>query len=79
MFILSILENFVTMAKILTPISTDFSVLFSLAKAKGFFRGKGFLQFTSLTKLEIYIFEIKKLICNFSTQNKSFFNKNKSS
>ena len=62
------------MAKVLTPISIDSPVLFSLAKEKGFIRVKGFLQLnSSLTKIQTYIIEMKKLIRNFSTQNKSLF------
>ena len=65
------LQEFVTMTKILTPISTDHSpVLFSLSKEKTAIRGKGFWKFnSSLTKDQNYIIEIKKLIRNFSNEN----------
>ena len=61
MFISNALQEFVTMAEILTPVSTDDSpVLFSLSKEKGCFRDKGIWKFnSSLTKDQDYIIEIK--------------------
>ena len=52
MFISNTHKEFLTMAEILAPISTDHSpVLFSLSKEKGYFRGKGIWKFnSSLTK-----------------------------
>ena len=73
----NILQEFVTMTEILTPISTDHSpVLFSLSKEKTAIRGKGFWKFiSSLTKDQNYITEIKRLIRNFSNENESLFNR----
>ena len=67
MLILNTLQEFVTMTEILTPISTDYSlVLLSLSKEKTTIRGKGLWKFnSSLTKDQNYITEIKKLIRNF--------------
>ena len=67
MLILNTLQEFVTMTEILTPFSTDHSlVLFSLSKQKTTIRGKGLWKFnSSLTKDQNYITEIKKLIRNF--------------
>ena len=52
MLILNTLQEFVTMTEILTPFSTDHSlVLFSLSKQKTTIRGKGLWKFnSSLTK-----------------------------
>ena len=60
MFISNTLQEFVTMTKILAPISTNHSpVYFSLSKEKGCFTGKGFRKFnSSLTKDQNYIREI---------------------
>ena len=62
--ILNHLQEFVTMTDILTPISTDHSlVLFSLSKEKVTIRGTGLWRFnSSLTKHQNYKTEI-------STQN----------
>ena len=70
------LQEFVTMTEILTSISINHSqVPFSLLKEKTTIRGKRFWKFSSsLTKDQNYIIEIKKLIGNFSNENKSFFN-----
>ena len=69
----NILQEFVTITEILTPISTDHSlVLFSLSKVENTIRSKGFWKFnSSLTKDQSSIIEIKKLICNFSNKNES--------
>ena len=71
------LQKFVTMADIMTPISTDHSlVLFSLSKEKTTIRGKGFWKSnSSLTKDRNYIIEIKRLIRKFSTENESLCNR----
>ena len=68
-----ILQEFVTITEILTPISTDHSlVLFSLSKVENTIRSKGFWKFnSSLAKDQSSIIEIKKLICNFSNKNES--------
>ena len=70
------LQEFVTMAEILTPVPTNHSqILFTSSKGKTTIRGKRFWKFSSsLTKDQNYIIEIKKLIGNFSNENKSFFN-----
>ena len=67
MLILNTLQEFVTMTEILTPFSTDHSlVLFSLSKQKTTIRGKGLWKFnSSLTKDQNYMIEIKKPIRNF--------------
>ena len=59
-FISNALQEFVTTAEILTPISTDHSpVLFSLSKWKDCLKGKRFWKFNSpLTKGQNYITEI---------------------
>ena len=64
------------MADILTPISTDRSlVLFSLSKEKSTIRGTGLWKFnSSLTKDQNCKTEIKELIRNFSNENESLFN-----
>ena len=64
------------MTEILTPISTGYSpVLFSLSKGKDCLRGKGFWKFnSSLTKDQIYVTEIKKLIRSFCTTDESLYN-----
>ena len=64
------------MTEILTPISTDHSlVLFSLSKEKTTIRGKGLWKFkSSLTIDENYKIEIKKLIRNFSNENEPLLN-----
>ena len=55
------LQEFVTMAEILTPISTNHSlILFSFSKGKTTIRDKRFWKFnSSLTKDQNYIIEIK--------------------
>ena len=76
MFISNTLQNFVTKAEVLTPISSDHSpVLFSLSKEKGYSRSKRIWKFnSSLTKDQDYIVEIKKMIRSFCTANKSLSN-----
>ena len=76
MLILNTLQEFVTMTEILTPFSTDHSlVLFSLSKQKTTIRGKGLWKLnSSLTKDQNYIIEIKNLMCNFSNENESLLN-----
>ena len=76
MLILNTLQEFVTMTEILTPFSTDHSlVLFSLSKQKTTIRGKGLWKFnSSLTKDQNYIIEIKNLMRNFSNENESLLN-----
>ena len=73
MFISNTHQEIVTMAEILTPISTDNSpVLFSLSKKKkkkGFLRGKGIWKFNS------FLIEIKKMIRSFYTASKSLSNR----
>ena len=60
MFISNTLQQFVNMAEILAPISTDHYVaLFSPSKKKTCLRGKGIWKFnSSLTKDPRYIIEI---------------------
>ena len=61
-------QEFLTMTEILTPVSTNHSlVLFPLSKGKSKSRGKGFRKFnTSLTK--------DQNIRNFYTKNESLVN-----
>ena len=70
------LQEFVTMADILTPISMNhFSALFSLSKEKITIRGTGLWKFnSSLTKDQSYKTEIKKGIPIFSNGNKLLSN-----
>ena len=57
------------MTKILTPISTDHSLVLS---SKNTIRGKGFWKLnSSLTKDLSYTIEIKKIIRKFSNKNES--------
>ena len=71
--ILNTLQEFVTMTEILTPASTDHSlVLFSLSKEKTTIRGNTFWKYnSSLIKVQNYIAKIKKLIHNFFNENES--------
>ena len=66
-FISSTLQEFVTIAEILTPVSKDHSpVLFCLSKEKGSIRGKGFWKFnSSFPKDQNHINETEKLIRSF--------------
>ena len=66
MFTSNTLQEFVTMKKILTPVSTDHSpALLSFSK-KGCFRGKGLSKFkSSLSKDQNYISGIKKIDLQF--------------
>ena len=51
------------------------SVLFCLSNEKSAIRGNGFWKFnSSLSKDQNYITEIKKMICNFCSENESLFN-----
>ena len=70
------LQEFVTMTDILTPISTDHSlILFSLLKEKITIRGTGLWRFnSSLTEDQNCKTEIKKLIRNFSNENEFLSN-----
>lgn len=48
MFIMNILEEFVDITEILTPISAvRFTTFFPLSKEKNFIKGKGFWKFDS--------------------------------
>ena len=76
-FISNTLQELVTTTEILTPISTDHSlVIFFLSKGNDCLRGKRFWKFySSLTKDQNYITETKKLIRSFCTTNKFLCNR----
>ena len=65
------------MIDILTPISTDHSLLlFSLSKEKSTIRGTGICKFnSSLTRDQNNKTEVKKLIRNFSNEIESLLNR----
>ena len=75
-FVLNTLQEFVTMKKILTTISTNHSFVTSFSKEKSCSRGEGISKFYSyLTKDQNYITEIKKLTLNLRTANRSLLNR----